>query len=341
MWAKRWLWAGVALLGLFLFGPPAGADKAPIRGVGEYSIPPWFKRSFLDLKEDAREAAGAGKRLMVYFGQDGCPYCAALFNTNFSQRRIVDYTRAHFSAIEINLWGDREVTDFDGETLTEKALAAKHKVWFTPTILFFDGQGKRILRINGYYPPHRFLAALRYVGEKQETRRSFPDYLAKLDPPAAAGRLHPQAFFAAPPHDLTRARGAPVVVFFEQKDCADCDRLHRDVFTQPATLAQVRRFHTIQLDRWDDMPVITPQGERTTARHWADALGIAYVPSAVLFDQGREVIRIEAFLKAFHVQSVLDYVASGVYKREPSLQRFIQERAERLRERGAGVDLWK
>jgi len=36
-------------------------------------------------------------------------------------------------------------------------------VWFTPTILFFDGIGKRVLRINGYYPPRTHLAALNYV----------------------------------------------------------------------------------------------------------------------------------------------------------------------------------
>ncbi len=85
---------------------------------------------------------------------------------------------------------------------------------------------------------------------------------------------------------------------------------------------------------------MTPAGKKTTARKWADELGIAYVPSAVLFDKGKEVIRIEAFLKSFHVQSVLDYCASGAYKEQPSLQRFIQTRAERLREQGVTVDLW-
>ena len=55
------------------------ADKAPIRGVGEFTIPAWFKNSFLDLREDAAEASARGRSLMVYIGQDGCPYCAALF----------------------------------------------------------------------------------------------------------------------------------------------------------------------------------------------------------------------------------------------------------------------
>jgi hypothetical protein len=61
----------------------------------------------------------------------------------------------------------------------------------------------------------------------------------------------------------------------------------------------------------------------------------------VFFDEGTEVMRIEAMLKAFHVQSVLDYVASRAYREQPSFQRFIQGRADRLRERGVVVDLWR
>ena len=130
-------------------------------------------------------------------------------------------------------------------------------------------------------------------------------------------------------------------MFFEQKDCAGCDTLHQNIFRQPATLEQLQRFRVVQLDRWSNAPVITPAGEKTTARQWAERLNIAYVPSAVLFVDSREVIRIEAFLKAFHVQSVLDYTASGAFRSQPDLQRFIRERAEHLRERGITVDLWE
>lgn len=317
------------------------AEKAEMRGIGIYTIPEWFKNSFLNLPEDAAEAARAGRRLLVYFGQDGCPYCAELFNNNFSQFHITEYTRQHFDAVDINMWGDRPVTDFDGEALIEKQLAAKHKVWFTPTILFFDERGKQVLRVNGYYPPHQFLAALKYVAEKQEAKRPFREYYAKLSPPPARGRLNSQPFFASSPHELTRVRGQPIAVFFEQKDCAGCDRLHEKVLSLPETLAQIRRFHAIQLDRWSDTPLVTPSGKRTTARAWADALNVVYVPTVVLFDAGHEVVRLEAMFRAFHVQSVLDYAASRAYETEPSLQRFLKSRADRLRENGVVVDIWQ
>jgi len=321
------------------------AEKAEFKGTGHFSVPGWFKHSFLDMPDDVAEASRSGKRLLIYFGQDGCPYCAELFNTNFSQPHIVDYTRRHYDAIDLNIWGDREVTDFSGKQMTEKQLAVKLKVWFTPTMLLIDEKGEIVLRINGYYPPHQFLAALKYAGEKQEQKMTFPEYYARLDPPPSKGVLNPEPFFSKPPYNLSMIASAkpakPLAVFFEQKDCTGCDRMHSYILHDPETLKLIRKFNVIQLDRWARTPVITPDGRQTTARDWANELGIAYLPSVVVFDAGTEVIRVEAFLKSFHFQSVLDYVASGAYKNQPNLQRFIRARADALRDRGVAVDIWK
>lgn len=333
----------LVVLATLLVPLPSVAKKAELRGIGEYTIPAWFKTSFLNLPEDAAEAAAQKKRLLVYFGQEGCPYCAALFNNNFSQKSIVDYTRQHFDAIDLNMWGDRPVTDFNGDMLTEKEFAVRHKVWFTPTILFFDDKGNQVLRLNGYLPPRQFLAALKYAAQPGKPSEPFAAYMARVAPPAKGkAELKREPFFEKPPYDLRpAAQKKPVAVFFEQKDCPGCDELHQRVFKQPATREQLKRLRAIQLDRWSDTPVITPEGERLSARAWADRLKVAYVPSAVFFDQGQEVIRIEAMLKGFHVQSVMDYVASGAYRTEPDLQRYIRARADHLREQGVTVDLWK
>jgi thioredoxin-related protein len=328
------------LTGFLAFVPASQAAK--VEGVGHYEIPDWFKQSFLVLKEDVAEAAAANKRVMIFFHQDGCPYCAQLVNLNFSQKSIVDYTRKHFDSLDINMWGDREVTDVDGKVYTAKTFAAAKKVWFTPTLIFLDEKGNQVLRINGYYPPHRFQTALRYVAEHQESKMSFREYSARANPPKASGKLHAEPYFRPAPYNLKGlGKTRPLIVFFEQKDCPSCDRLHNHILPQKATQALLKKFDSVQLNMWGDTPVTTPDGRSTTARQWASKLGIVYAPSAVLFDGGREVIRIEAFLKAFHVQSVMDYVASGAYKTQPSLQRFIQSRADRLLEHGERVNLWK
>ena len=110
--------------------PGARAQDASPHAI---AIPPWFALSFLDFRDDVAEAKRDGKRLLVYFGQDGCPYCAMLMENNFSQRSIVEKTRRHFVTVALNLWGDRPVTWIDGRSMTEKELGSVLKVQFTPT----------------------------------------------------------------------------------------------------------------------------------------------------------------------------------------------------------------
>lgn len=322
-----------------------GANAAEIEkkpATTQFEIPAWFKSSFLDLKDDIATAAAGNKRLLVYIGQDGCPYCKELMQNNFAQKDIVEFTQKHFDVLALNMWGDSEVTDTAGKTMTEKELAEALQVKYTPTLLFFDEEGKVALRINGYFPPHQMRAALRYVAEKREKQEDFRAYYARVSPPAATGKLHAHPAFAKPPYDFSKPSGKPLAVFFEQKQCSDCDRLHRDVMSRKETAAQLKRFKAVQLDMWADTPVVTPSGEKTTAREWAQQLKLAYAPSAVLFDShGKEAIRVEALLKAFHVQSALEYVSSGAYRKQPNFQRYIDERASERRARGERIDIWK
>ena len=317
-------------------------SAAQIEGATESEIPTWFKQSFLDLREDIAEAKKSNRRVMIYFHQNNCPYCAELVNNNFSQKPVVDYMNRHFDAIHINMWGDREITYLDGKTYSEKDLAAKLKIWFTPTLLFLDEIGKVALRINGYYPPNRFMTVLEYVAGRHESRISFRDYSADKLKPATHGQLNKAPYFLQPPYNLAKLPGdKPVAVFFEQKDCPACDTLHKEIMADSITITELKAFHTIQLDMWSNQNIVLFNGKTVSARKWAKDLGISYAPSAVLFDKGTEVIRIEAFLKGFHVQSVINYVSSGSYKTEPSFQRFITKRAEQLLEQGHKVDIWK
>lgn len=308
----------------------------------QFEIPSWFKSSFLDLKDDVATAAHGGKRLLVYIGQDGCPYCQELMQNNFAQKDIVEFTQKHFDVLALNMWGDSEVTDTHGKTMTEKELAEALQVKYTPTLLFFDEQGQVALRINGYFPPHQMRAALRFVAEKREKQEDFRSYYARVSPPAASGKLHKHAAFARAPYDFSKSTGKPLVVFFEQKQCSECDRLHREVMPGKETVAQLKRFRAAQLDMWATTPVITPSGEKITAREWAQQLKLAYAPSIVMFDTtGKEALRVEALLKAFHVQSALEYVSSGAYRKQPNFQRYIDERASARRARGEHIDIWK
>ncbi|MDP6708674.1 MAG: thioredoxin family protein [Alphaproteobacteria bacterium] len=139
-------------------------------------VQPWFLNSFLDLREDIKESAEAGKQLVIIWEQRGCPYCREMHRVNLRIPAIVDYIKANYNVIQLNLWGDREVTDVDGEVTTEKKLARKYRVQFTPTLQFFPqglpedsktpGHEAEVWRLMGYWKPFHFHYTFVYVREK-------------------------------------------------------------------------------------------------------------------------------------------------------------------------------
>ena len=309
---------------------------------GYVDKPAWFANSFLDIREDVGEAASAGKRVILYFYQDGCPYCKKLLDTNFALQEIENKTRKHYEVIAINMWGDREVTGFDAGMTTEKAFAKSLRVMFTPTLLFLNEQGSITLRVNGYYPPHKFNAALDYAAKHDGVAPTFRDYYSALSPVAASGALHTDATYLPTDAALDERDGRPLLVLFEQKDCAPCDELHLDILSRPQSREQLQRLDVVLLDMWSNELLKRPDGKTGSIAQWTRELNVQYAPSLVFFNaQGIEVFRTEAWLKAFHVQSAIDYVASGAYRQQPSFQRFISARADALEAQGVHVDIMK
>ncbi|WP_136443129.1 thioredoxin family protein [Pacificoceanicola onchidii] len=123
-------WSGIAL-GL-LMALPATAE------IGDDGLhkQPWMRDTFKDLREDLEEANGEGKRLAIFVEQRGCIYCTKMHEEVFIDTGISDYIAEHFFVVQVNLYGDTEVIDFDGESLSEKDLARKWNVLFTPNIVF-------------------------------------------------------------------------------------------------------------------------------------------------------------------------------------------------------------
>lgn len=325
------------------FAKSEGELAAGLINPGHESQPDWFKSSFLDLFEDVEEAADSNKRLLLYYYQDGCPYCKKLLEDNFSQRSISDKTQKYFDVVTVNLWGDKEVTVGD-KVYTEKEFAEALKVQYTPTLLFFNEDKKIIHRANGYYPPEKFTALLDYVGKKQESKLSYQDYMAAINPQPATGVLHDEVNTVASVTDLSlglkSGSGKHLLVLFEQKKCNPCDELHLDVFKRKQSIVQLERFDVVVLDMWSDEVIVTPSGEKMKTRDWVKKMDVKYAPSLLFFgEDGSEVFRSDAYLKSFHVQSVMDYVASDAYKTQGNFQRYIDERANHLREQGIEVNL--
>ncbi len=150
---------------------------------------PWFFESFLDLKEDLEESKKAGKRLVLLFEQRGCPYCKETHEVNLRRPEIVDYLKKNFNVIQLDLWGSREVTDFDGEKLPEKQFARKYGVQFTPTMIYFPDdlekakakhpRDREVFRLFGYWKPFHFMNSFVYVKTKgYEKQPNFQRWLS-------------------------------------------------------------------------------------------------------------------------------------------------------------------
>ncbi len=171
--------AGLLLLASAVLLPNAGARAdnhlLPVPPTGEdgMHVQEWFHNGFLDLSEDLEEARSQGKRLVIIWEQKGCPYCKRMHEVNLRIPRIVDSIKDNFVVIQMNMWGDREVTDFDGEVLKEKDLVNKWGILYTPTTIFFpesvaevagrNGKEAEVLRIPGYFKPFHFYFLYRYV----------------------------------------------------------------------------------------------------------------------------------------------------------------------------------
>ncbi len=173
------------------------ATAEPKVGDGGLHEQPWFENSFLNLKEDLEDAAGAGKRFAVIWEQKGCPYCREMHVVNFAKPEISDYIKKNFAVLQLNMWGSRKVTDFDGKEMEEKELARRWRVNFTPTICFFpekagdaaSGRELEVMRMPGYFKPFHFVSMFEYVRQNAYASENFQRYIqAKFKKLEAEGK---------------------------------------------------------------------------------------------------------------------------------------------------------
>ena len=144
----------------------------------------WMRDTFKDLQEDLAEASAEGKRLLVMVEQRGCIYCTEMHEEVFPRPEIADYIAENYFVVQMNLHGDTEITDFDGEALSEKQAARKWGVMFTPTMMFFPEQVPQdasaseaaVAVMPGSFGPGTTLDLLTWVNEKRYEDQSEEDF---------------------------------------------------------------------------------------------------------------------------------------------------------------------
>lgn len=159
----------------------------------------WFALTFRDVAEDMASAKEEGKRLVMIFEQRGCIYCRKMHEDILSDPEVAEYIKTNFKVVQYNMFGDEEVTDTDGEVLTEKTAARKWGFAFTPTMVFMpeeitDSKPASQLAVQvmpGAFGKWTFLNMFRWVREKgYEGDEHFQKYHARvIEELRAAGKL--------------------------------------------------------------------------------------------------------------------------------------------------------
>ena len=129
----------VLLIGLS--GARAGDAEPRLGEDGMYHFD-WYYQSFLELEDDINEALAAGKVLMVKIDQKGCIYCEKVAREILTEPAINSYVRENFVVVQLDLYGNRDVTDLDGTVMAESEMARRWGVLFTPTIYFISEPAK-------------------------------------------------------------------------------------------------------------------------------------------------------------------------------------------------------
>lgn len=146
--------------------------------------PDWLRDTFKDLQEDYAEAQAEGKRLLIIVEQRGCLYCTDMHENTFPDPRVRALLEDTYFPVQINLHGDIEVVDLDGETLTEKTAARKWGVLFTPTMILMPmevDEGQSLVQqaaavMPGAFAPGTTLDLLTWVKEDRYLDQSEEDF---------------------------------------------------------------------------------------------------------------------------------------------------------------------
>ncbi len=329
------IWASLALLCAV---DAKAAEDFDDTVIADIRYPDWFKESFLDLPGDLSDARDAGKQgLFLFFSTQGCSYCHLFLTTSLADPELVARLRAHFDSIGLEIFEDAELVDFDGESTRVNAFALDQGVQFAPTLLFYDLDGQRLLRLTGYYEPERFALVLDYLIGGHYREEPWRAWLARREaasPQAAAtpSELIADPLFADPPYALDRSQvpaDRPLLVIFERRDCTRCPRFHAEVLADSEVRAALQGFEVVRLDADDPTtPVLAPSGERTNPAAWADALGFTQHPALAFFDEGgRAVLTSDALILKSRMMNSIGFVTERAFERGWTYQRFARSRA--------------
>lgn len=111
----------------------------------------FFDQSLGDFSEELETARDEGKKgILIMFEMDECPFCHRMKKNVLNQSEVQDFYKENFLIFSVDIEGDVEITDFQGQSVSQKDFAFKQfRVRATPVFGFFDLDGKLVARFTG------------------------------------------------------------------------------------------------------------------------------------------------------------------------------------------------
>ena len=327
-----------AVLSIFTLLQPSFAASNGFEISHSHSYPDWFIDSpFLDLEEAKDQAISEDKKgLMILFTTQGCSYCAQFIKRSLGNPQIAKQVQNRFASIGLEIFDDTEMVSPAGVTMSVKQFALQEGVGFAPTLLFYNEEGRRVLRQVGYQAPDRFVHLMDYVANKSYDKQSLSEYLATKaadkKTSSAYTQLRTDKLFDTPPYALDRSyfdASEPLMVLFEKTGCRECEGFHNDVLKRKNVRDALQEFQVVRMDVNDsETPVILPNGKLTTPAKWYKQTSFSRLPAVMFFNEsGALSLQTDAYILENRMMNLINYMREKAYLKDWTYQQFSRFKA--------------
>jgi thioredoxin-related protein len=322
---------------IFSISTLQASTQGKVTGASMHKVPDWFKESFLEIDEDIAEAKENGKHIILFLDLQGCPYCTKMLDTSFfANNDTSKFIQKHFDVININIKGSREITWSEDEVFTEKELAQKLNVQYSPTVLFLDYDKNVVVRLNGYRSPKNFKNILEYVNGKHYKNMKVSEYLDKVKDKSIY-RLKDNKMFKKRA-DLSGIK-TPLAVIFEDGSCTQCGYFHNTTLKNKDVQNEFAKYTVVRLDANSESKITTPDGKTTTPKAWANSINLEYRPGILLYNEGKLQQTVDALLYSFHFKELLKYISEKHYTKYDGYLSYLKDRQTKLKNSGVNIDI--
>ncbi len=120
---------------------------------------------FLEQPYDLAALLGNDKATAVFFEQGNCHTCDLLHSDPLAKDLSIEEIEK-MNVIQLNMWADTPVVTPQGVKTTAKDWARSLDIFYAPSIVFFDNNGKEIIRVDSVTYFYRLWGVLDYVNQK-------------------------------------------------------------------------------------------------------------------------------------------------------------------------------